>query len=180
MIRSHLKSQSLWRYCCPGKAAKSQETVERWQGMGENAERADGEASMSFLDEDYVETDLDRRFLEEDPEDEIPGTIIPDEDPFEEIDAPGTSTVQGDQREPEPSYWKEPVYETEPRYEPMDDYETEQVYDPELEYEAEPSMKQNRNVVLSMIRSRRLTRCQWQLLDIAGMNLPFRKSQNEW
>ena len=49
---------------------------------------------MSFLDEDYVETDLDRRFLEEDPEDEIPGTIIPDEDPFEEIDAPGTSTVQ--------------------------------------------------------------------------------------
>ena len=42
-----------------------------------------------------METDLDRRFLEEDPEDEIPGTIIPDEDPFEEIDAPGTSTVQG-------------------------------------------------------------------------------------
>mgnify|MGYP001041279289 CR=1 FL=1 len=85
-----------------------------------------------------METDLDRRFLEEDPEDEIPGTIIPDEDPFEEIDAPGTSTVQGDQREPEPSHWKEPVYETEPRYEPMDDYETEQVYDPEPEYEAEP------------------------------------------
>ena len=45
---------------------------------------------------------------------------------------------QGDQREPEPSHWKEPVYETEPRYEPMDDYETEQVYDPEPEYEAEP------------------------------------------
>ena len=146
----------------PGKAAKSQETVERWQGTGENAERADGEASMSFLDEDYVETDLDRRFLEEDPEDEIPGTIIPDEDPFEEIDAPGTSTVQGngavqkmascqsgqgDQREPEPSHWKEPVYEIEPRYEPMDDYETEQVYDPEPEYEAEPEYEPERGSV---------------------------------
>ena len=144
------------------KAAKSLETVVRWQGTGENAERADGEASMSFLDEDYVETDLDRRFLEEDPEDEIPGTIIPDEDPFEEIDAPGTSTVQGngavqkmascqsgqgDQREPEPSHWKEPVYEIEPRYEPMDDYETEQVYDPEPEYEAEPEYEPERGSV---------------------------------
>lgn len=47
----------------PGKAAKSQETVERWQGTGENAERADGEASMSFLDEDYVETDLDQEIF---------------------------------------------------------------------------------------------------------------------
>ena len=137
----------------PGKPGKTQEAVERWQGTGENLEDEDGEASMSFLDEDYVETDLDRRFLEEDPEDEIPGTVIPDEDPFEEIDAPGTSTVQENsiaqkkafdqpepsyQREPEPAYRKEPVYEPEPQYEPVDDYDSETFYDPDSEYIEEP------------------------------------------
>ena len=100
---------------------------------------------MRFLDEDYVETNLDRRFLEEDPEDEIPGTVIPDEDPFEEIDASGNGMGQGPAAyesdygyEQEPVYREEPMDKRESQDNRVDDHRFEPVYDPEPEYIEEP------------------------------------------